>query len=218
LTRAGIQAFFARAGATRPTFPTGTSDEVNDMSDPESLNVLGICGSLRKASFNRRLLEIAKDLAPDGMSIEIYKSFAEIPVYNADDEARDGIPAAVVALREAVRAADGVLVASPEYNFSIPGGLKNAFDWLSRKDQPFTDKPMAIMGAAAGAVGTARSQYHLRQSMAALGAIFMPRPEVFVGSASSKFDADGNFTDAVGRDLIGQLVAAFGAWIVQVRG
>ncbi|HUT48064.1 MAG TPA: NAD(P)H-dependent oxidoreductase [Alphaproteobacteria bacterium] len=187
------------------------------MSESEGLNVLGICGSLRKGSYNRRLLEIAKDLAPDGLTIDIYKSFADIPVYNGDDEDRDGIPAAVVQLREAISAADGVLLAMPEYNFSIPGGLKNAFDWLSRKDQPFTDKPMAIMGAAAGVLGTGRSQYHMRQSLAALGAIFMPRPEVFVAAAHTKFDADGNFTDGVGKTLIGDLVAAFQKWILQVR-
>jgi len=187
------------------------------MSESGDLNVLGICGSLRKNSYNRRLLELAKDLAPEGMVINIYKSFADIPVYNGDDEDRDGIPASVVELREAVRAADGVLLAMPEYNFSVPGGLKNAFDWLSRKDQPFTDKPMAIMGGAAGVLGTGRSQYHMRQSMAALGAIFMPRPEVFVAAVHTKFDDDGNFTDELGRTLIGQFVAAFQKWIVQVR-
>jgi len=187
------------------------------MSDGVSLNVLGICGSLRAGSYNRRILEIAKEAAPEGMTIEIYKGFHDFPVYNGDDEKRDGVPAPVVELREMISKADGVLVATPEYNFSIPGGLKNCFDWLSREEQPFTNKPMAIMGAALGPVGTARSQYHLRQSMAALGAIFMPRPEVFVGQANKKFDEDGTFTDEIGRKLIGDLVAAFGEWIVRVR-
>lgn len=187
------------------------------MSDGEVLKVLGICGSLRTGSYNRRLLEIAKALAPEGLEIEIYKGFHDFPVYNGDDEERDGIPAPVVELREMVRAADGVLLASPEYNFSVPGGLKNAFDWLSREEQPFTNKPMAIMGASIGPVGTARAQYHIRQSMAALGAIFLPRPEIFVGSAGKKFDEAGNFTDEIGTKLIGDLMAAFKAWIVQVR-
>jgi chromate reductase, NAD(P)H dehydrogenase (quinone) len=187
------------------------------MSEGEVLNVLGICGSLRKGSYNRRLLEIAQELAPEGMAIEIHKGFHDFPIYNADDEERDGIPAPVVEMREAIRAADGVLLASPEYNFSIPGGLKNAFDWISRKDQPFTHKPMAIMGASVGPVGTARSQYHWRQSMAALGVIFMPRPEIFVGSAGTKFDEDGTFTDEIGRKLIGDLLVAFQKWILQVR-
>ena len=187
------------------------------MSEPSTLNVLGLCGSLRKGSYNRRLLELARSMAPASMTIEIYKGHHDFPVYNGDDEDRDGIPAPVIELRETVRAADGVLVASPEYNFSLPGGFKNALDWLSREQQPFTDKPMAIMGASLGPVGTARSQYHLRQSMAALGAIFMPRPEIFVGSAHKKFDADGNFTDEIGTKLIGDLVAAFQKWILQVR-
>jgi len=187
------------------------------MSDGEVLNVLGICGSLRKGSYNRRLLEFAQEAAPEGMTIEIYKGHHGFPVYNADDEERNGIPTPVVELREMIRAADGVLLASPEYNFSMPGGLKNAFDWLSREEQPFTHKPMAIMGASAGPVGTARSQYHWRQSMAALGAIFLPRPEIFVGSAAKKFDEDGTFTDEIGRKLIGDLLAAFQKWILQVR-
>jgi len=187
------------------------------MSETATLNVLGLCGSLRKGSYNRRLLELARSMAPEGMSIEIYKGHHDFPVYDGDDEDRDGIPAPVVELREMVRDADGVLVASPEYNFSIPGGFKNAIDWLSRERQPFTDKPMAIMGASIGPVGTARSQYHLRQSMAALGAIFMPRPEIFVGSAAKKFDEDGAFTDEIGTKLIGDLLAAFRKWILQVK-
>jgi len=187
------------------------------MNADAPLKVLGISGSLRKESFNTRLLGLACDLAPAGMTIDMHKPLVDIPVYNGDDEDRDGIPPSAVEFREAIRNADGILIVTPEYNFSIPGGLKNAIDWASRADHPFKNKPMALMGAAAGPLGSARAQYHLRQSMGALECLIMPRPEIFVGAVHTKFDDKGNFTDEVGRELISQMVKAFQTWILQVR-
>lgn len=183
-----------------------------------TLSVLAIAGSLRKASFNRMALEVAKGLAPDGMSITIFEGLGDIPLYNEDLRGGDD-PAAAVALADAVRAADAVLIATPEYNYSIPGALKNAIDWASRApEQPFKDKPLAIMGAAMGALGTARAQYHLRQCFVFLEANVLNRPEVFIGGAHTKFDENGALNDDVAKDLITQQLVALKAWILQLRG
>src|SRR6185437_5600598 len=128
------------------------------------LKVLGLCGSLRRGSFNRMALKAAAELVPAGMSLDIYDGLADIPPYN-DDVREKGYPAPVQALRDRIAAADAVLFVTPEYNYSVPGVLKNAIDWASRPPaQPFDGKPVAIMGASMGLFGTARAQYHLRQT------------------------------------------------------
>lgn len=176
------------------------------------MKIIGISGSLREASFNTGLLRAAQDEAPDGMDIEII-SLLGIPLYNGDDENRDGVPQLVLDIIEKIRAADGVLVSTPEYNFSIPANLKNAIDWMSRiKDQPWAGKPVAIMGAAMGPVGTARVQYDLRKVLGSQSANMVMKPEIFVGAAHEKFE-DGRFTDETGRKFIGQLLEALAAKI-----
>lgn len=159
------------------------------------MRVIGISGSLRKASYNSMALRAAQALAPEGMTIEIV-SIADFPLFNEDLRSA-GEPAQVAALKAKIREADGVLFACPEYNFSVTGVLKNAIDWLSRPpEQPFDGKPVAIFGASQGPVGTARGQYHLRQILLILNPFTMNRPEVFISSAQNKFAADGTLTDA----------------------
>jgi chromate reductase len=137
-----------------------------------------------------------------------------IPLYDGDAEDRDGVPPAVSALAERIRAADGVIISTPEYNFSMPGVLKNATDWLSRgKDHPFRDKRMGVRGASSGPVGTARAQYHLRQNLQALEALVMPRPEIFVANSGQKFDASGRLTDEASLKVVDLWLSRFEAWL-----
>jgi chromate reductase, NAD(P)H dehydrogenase (quinone) len=176
-------------------------------------NVVAICGSLRKGSFNRMLMNASIGLAPEGMTIKEAPSFAKFPIYNFDDQQATGFPKDVDALNEAMRAADGVLVVSSEYNWSIPGGLKNAIDWLSRyKDVALKDKPVCIQSAAPGLLGGSRMQYHLRMAFQAIDAQLFGKPEVIVNMAASKF-TDGKLTDQAAIDLIKQQLAAFAKFI-----
>ena len=180
-------------------------------------NVVAICGSLRKGSFNRMLMNASIGLAPAGMTIKEGPGFANLPIYNFDDQQSTGFPKDADALHEAIRAADAVLVVSPEYNWSIPGGLKNAIDWLSRyKEVSFKDKPVAIQSAAGGLLGGARMQYHLRMALQAIDAQLFGKPEVIVNMAASKF-ADGKLTDQNAIDLIKQQLTAFGKFIARVK-
>jgi chromate reductase len=175
-------------------------------------NILGIAGSLRKGSFNAAALHAAQELAPADMKIEIF-DISAIPLYNEDVKAQ-GFPPAVADLRAKIKAADGVLLASPEYNYSTSGVLKNVIDWASRPpEQPFDGKPIALMGASAGALGTARAQHHLRQMFIFLNAHILNRPEVLIGSASTKFDAAGKLTDQPTRDFVAAMLVAFDKWI-----
>src|SRR5258708_15512188 len=156
----------------------------------KNLNVITICGSLRKASYNAIVQRALPSVAPEGMVLDEAPSFAGVPLYNADVQSATGFPGPVTALADAIRAADGVIFVTPEYNFSIPGGLKNAIDWVSRlPNQPFAGKPVALQSAAPGPLGGARVQYHLRQSLASLDAFVLPRPEMFVTFAAEKIDA-----------------------------
>ncbi len=165
-------------------------------------NVLGISGSLRRGSFNTSLLKAAQDLCPEGMAITFFTRLAEIPPYN-EDLREQGFPEAVEELRDRIREADALLLVTPEYNYSVPGVLKNAIDWASRPpEQPFEGKPIAIMGASPGALGTARAQYHLRQCFVFLNGFVMNRPEIMVGKASEKFNADGELHDPQTRELL----------------
>lgn len=171
------------------------------------MKIIGIPGSLRKASFNRMALNAAKGLLPAGDSLEVFE-LGGIPAFNQDEEASP--PARVVELKKAIRAADAVLICTPEYNYSIPGVLKNAIDWASRPygDSAWKGKPVAIMGASVGNLGTARAQYHLRQCFVFLDMPAVLQPEVMIGGASSKFDKEGNLTDETSKKLIGQLLSS----------
>lgn len=185
----------------------------------DTLNVITICGSLRKGSLNASVMRTLPSLAPAGMTITPAPSWAAFPVYNADDQNEKGIPQDVTALAEAIRAADGVVVVSPEYNWSIPGPLKNAIDWLSRlKEQPFKFKPLALQSASGSPVGASRMQYHLRQSLNSLEALIMNRPEVIITFAPKKIDeAKGVLTDEATLGVIKQQLDAFGDFIRRVR-
>ena len=171
------------------------------------MKVLGICGSLRKASLNMMALKAAESLAPQGMQIEI-ADISQVPVYN-EDVKEAGFPDAVQKFRDAIKAADALLIVSPEYNFSMPGVLKNAIDWASRPpEQPFDGKPTAIMGASPGMIGTARMQYHLRQTLLFLNTQTVVKPEVFINLATGKFNAQGELTDENTKKVIGDLLVA----------
>jgi chromate reductase len=184
----------------------------------DKVNVITIVGSLRKGSYNAALARELPKFAPAGMSIAAAPSWAKFPIYNADDQA-NGFPADVTALSEAIRAADGVLFVTPEYNYGIPGGLKNAIDWISRtKDQPFKDKSVAIQSATGGPLGGGRMQYHLRQAMVFLNAYTFNTPEIFVGSAHTKFTDKMEFTDEAGIGFIKQQLAGFEAMIRKLTG
>ena len=178
-------------------------------------HVISICGSLRAGSYNRMAMRLLPQLAPPGMSIAEAPSFAAFPLYNEDIHNTSGFPAGVTALADAIRAADGVIFCTPEYNFSLPGGLKNAIDWVSRlPNQPFAGKPVAIQSASPGPLGGARVQYDLRRAMVFLDALTLNKPEVFIGACASKFDEKtGELTDTTTRTFMTQQLEAFSKFI-----
>jgi chromate reductase len=185
------------------------------MADTD-LKVLGICGSLRKKSLNMAALRAASELLPPGMSLHI-TSIADLPMYN-QDVLDAGMPEPVKRFRTEVAQADGVLIASPEYNFSVTPPLKNAIDWASRPpDQVWQDKPIAIFSAAPGPLGGARVQYDLRRILGQIWGHVLPRPEVFIGLAPSKFDADLRLTDETTRKFLTDLLVGFKAWIIRMQ-
>jgi chromate reductase len=180
-----------------------------------TLDVLGLCGSLRKASLNRAALKLAGELMPKTMQLDIVE-WRDVPVFDGDVFAA-GLPAPVAALRERIRRADAVLIATPEYNFSIPGGIKNVLDWTSRgEDQPWAGKPVALFTASPGPVGGARVQYDLRKVMLFLNAMVLAKPEVFIAMAGTKFDAEGRCTDEGTKKFLGDQMAALERWIAAV--
>jgi chromate reductase len=183
-----------------------------------ALKVIGIAGSLRTGSYNRALLRAAKALAPAGMEIEIAE-IASFPLFNEDLEAK-GTPLEVLELTRRIAEADALLIATPEYNHSVPGVLKNAIDWLSREpDMPLEGKPTAIMGASTGMIGTARSQMHLRIAALAVNMPILQKPEIYVATAQRKFDEHGELTDEPTRARIKALLAALMDWtLVLQRG
>ena len=183
--------------------------------DPRAFEIVGFAGSLRQASFNRALLRAAIELAPARLRITIH-DLAGIPLYNGDVEARE-VPAAVSELRDAVRSADGILIATPEYNFGVPGVLKNTIDWLSRPPQAsaLNGKPAAIMGASPGMAGTARGQLQLRQAFVFTNTYAMAQPEILVARAHEKFDASGTLTDASTRAFLAKFLSAFVDWVAR---
>jgi len=170
-----------------------------------SIRILGIAGSLRKASFNRLALKAAHGLVPAGATLDIV-DLPDLPGFNQDSEKTP--PAAVTELKAKIRAADAILLVTPEYNYSVPGVLKNAIDWCARPygDSAWKGKPVAIIGASTGVLGTARAQYHLRQTLVFLDMPAVNQPEVMISGAASKFDAGGNLTDETAKKLIGQLL------------
>jgi len=182
----------------------------------EEIKVLGVCGSLRKASFSMAALRACKELMPAGMSMTIAQ-IGEIPMYN-QDIFDAGIPQPAKRFYDDVAAADGVLIASPEYNFSLPPVLKNAIDWVSKMPkQPFENKPIALFSASQGPLGGARVQYDLRRILVQLWGLVLPRPEVFIGVAQTKFDKEGKLTDEATRKFLGDLVVGFKTWIERMR-
>ncbi len=180
------------------------------------MKILGICGSLRKASYNRGLLEAAAEMAPEGVTIEI-ADLRDIPFFDQDVEAT-GDPAPVEALKERIRAADAVLIATPEYDWGVPGVLKNALDWVSRPAgrSALKQKPLAMLGASDGPWGTTRAQLQLRQTLTYMDVLTLPSPWVYVASAKEKFDAAGKLTDEKTREQVKGLVTALVAWTERV--
>lgn len=180
-----------------------------------STKILGFCGSLRKDSFNRQLLASACEIATQlNAEIEIGE-IRDFPLYDADLHTQS-FPAPVTRVAEQLQQADAVLFVSPEYNYSIPGVLKNAIDWLSRlSPQPFTGKAVAIMGTSPGVIGTARMQYHLRQVMVFLDAHPINKPEVMIGAYADKY-ADGRLVDPKGREMVERQLSALIAWSRQL--
>ena len=177
-----------------------------------SIRVVGISGSLRKNSYNTSALKAAKELMPEGMTME-FADISQLPLYNQDVEA-SGVPEIILQFREQIRNAHALVIASPEYNYSIPGGLKNAIDWASRppKENALNGKTLAIIGASTGMLGTARMQYHLRQVAVFTNMFPVNKPEVFITKATEKFDKDGKLTDEITRKLIGDLLISLRDW------
>lgn len=181
------------------------------------MQILGIAGSLRKNSYNQGALFAAQQLAPAGVTITPF-SLEGIPPFNQDQDQNP--PTRVVEFKSAIRAADAILIATPEYNYSVPGVLKNAIDWASRPygDNAWADKPVAILGASIGAIGTARAQYHLRQTFVFLDMHPLNQPEVMITNCSDKFDPDGNLKDEKTKEHIRKQVEALVAWTKRLGG
>lgn len=173
----------------------------------EKIKILGIAGSLRKDSYNRFALQAARELLPPGAELTLAE-LHDIPVYNQDCEG--SLPAAVEEFKQLILDADAILFAVPEYNYSLPGGLKNAIDWASRPygESAWTGKPAAVMGASVGSLGTARAQYHLRQILVTLDMPVVNQPEIMIANAEEHFDESGHLSDQPTRGFIKQLLAA----------
>lgn len=186
--------------------------------DQETFHILGIAGSLRRASYNRGLLRAAAGVLPAGVSLDT-RPLDDIPLFSADVMA-EGDPPAVQDLKEGIRVADALLIATPEYNYSIPGVLKNAIDWASRpsKASCLRGKPIGIIGASGGDSGTIRSQLALRQVFVQTNSLVMVQPELRVAQAGQKFDAAGNLLDTELRERLRAFVAALVEWAWLVGG
>lgn len=183
----------------------------------DTINILGIAGSLRQASYNRAALRAAKSLRPEGSQLEIFE-LDGIPGFNQDEELNP--PPKIVELKSSVRRADAILLVTAEYNYSIPGVLKNAIDWASRPygDSAWDGKPVAIMGASIGMLGSARAQYHLRQCCVFLNMYPLNNPEVMISNSAKRFDAQGNLVDDTSRELIAQLLQNLVRWTHLIKG
>ncbi len=181
------------------------------------INILGFAGSLRKGSYNKALLRAALELVPKDAKLEIF-DLEGIPPFNQDLESQP--PQKVKEFKAKIRAADAILIATPEANYTLPGALTNAMNWASRPygDNAFDGKPAAVMGASVGMLGTARAQYHLRQSFVFLNMIPVNQPEVMVPFAQEKVDKEGKVTDQKTREKIGELLASLVTWTKRVKG
>lgn len=177
----------------------------------QTVKILGIAGSLRRESYNRGVLRAATELVPQGAEVEIFE-LDGFPGFNQDEEHNP--PAKVTEFKSKIRQADAILFVTPEYNYSVPGVLKNAIDWASRPygDSAWNGKPAAIMGASVGSIGTARAQYHLRQMMVFLNMFPVNQPEVMIGNAPERFDERGNLTDEETKDFIRQFLQNLIDW------
>jgi chromate reductase len=182
----------------------------------QQISILGFAGSLRKGSYNRALLRAALDLMPDDARLEIFE-LDGIPPFNQDFESSP--PETVKEFKRKIKATDGLLIVTPEYNYSMPGVLKNAIDWASRPygDNSFEGKPVAVMSASTGMLGGARAQYHLRQSFVFLNMYAVERPEVFITFAQEKFDDKGRLLDEKAKELIGQLLETLVTWARRIK-
>lgn len=189
------------------------------MTEQAHLTILGLCGSLRGKSFNRGLLLAAQELLPHGVSLEI-ADLRGVPEFDEDLELAGQIPPQVIEIKARIAAADVLLVATPEYNYGLPGWFKNVIDWVSRPvaTTPFIHKPVGVVGASAGERGAARGQMALRQALLPNDAYVMGRPEVFVGRAAAKYDADGRLVDEPTRRELRQFLIALVAWTRLVTG
>ena len=179
--------------------------------------ILGLAGSLRHASFNRGLIRAARELAPEGVTVEPYEGLDEIPFFNQDVEAQ-GDPAPVKELKEKIREADAVLIATPEYDYAIPGVLTNALDWALRSPSPLRHKPVGIVGASPGSVGTARGQMVLRQILLHAPAYVLPEPQMLISYSRQRFDENGNLTDEETRERMRRFLAALVEWTERLSG
>ena len=184
----------------------------------DQLKIVTICGSLRKGSYYRALMKALPQLAPANMTLTEAPPYDKIPFYNADDQAASGFPDVVKTFADAIRSADGIIIVSPEYNWTVPGALKNALDWVSRMpDQPFKEKPVAIQSASGGPMGGSRMQYHMRQIMVYLNAFTFGTPEILVSFAAQKFDEKTlELKDEATRKIVGQQLAAFAKFIERI--
>jgi chromate reductase len=181
------------------------------------IKVLALTGSLRKGSFNNALCRAAQALCPDGMSIEQHPPLSDLPYYD-DDVRLAGYPASVQALRDAIASADAILFATPEYNYSVPGMLKNAIDWVSRPPaQPFAGKPAGVISGSIGLLGGARMQYQLRQMAVAVDLRFLVKPELLVPRIGDKFDAELKLTDEDTKQQLRAYLEALLAWTKQLK-
>ena len=182
----------------------------------KTIKILGIAGSLRKKSYNRAALAAAAKLAPEGAEIEIFE-IDGFPGFSEDEEQNP--PAKVIEFKQKIREADAILFVTPEYNYSVPGVLKNAIDWASRPygDSAWDGKPAAIMGASIGSIATARAQYHLRQIMVFLNMFPINRPEVMIGNCANVFDENGELTDETTKGFIRDLLQNLVDWTVRIK-
>lgn len=180
----------------------------------DTINVLGIVGSLRRESFNKALLRASQQLCPSRMTIEMYEGLGSIPPYDGDLE-NTAYPGVVEDFKGRIRAADGILIVTPEYNYGLPGVLKNAIDWASRPpdDSAWEGKPLAIMGASTGQGGTVRAQLQLRQVAIFLNMLPLNRPECLLSSAHTSFDTELNLTNEITRRFVQEELESFAQWI-----
>lgn len=181
------------------------------------LRLLGLAGSLRQGSWNRRLLQSAATLAPAGTTMEVYDALGSVPLFDEDlEHATAEGPPGVRALRKAIAAADGLVIATPEYNHALPGVLKNALDWLSREDATLADLPVAVLGASSGPWGTRLAQASLRQVLHTCGALVMPSPTLFIAHAAERFDTQNAVADAATGAALQRFMDAFAGWVHRV--